>query len=375
MITPATALDTVLQATGRTTLEEAVTWIAAGLGLAAGTDLNRLLQALVALNPGEPDGPKALTMIARQASRSDLDSAAVLFKADAIVPAQTFRDALSAVAGRSPEKRLGNINASAVIAAQRANPFVIQALCTVAGLSYGDLQERVPGLPSDPANPWMPTQVRDAFALIDDVVMARVTSSLPGTVPTRPLDLMATVVGPVAPGGWATIEAQAEKGVPYEVLLAQRLAGGTWLAHRFATSGLLNHRIADQLCEALEAEGIDHRRSTSVGGTVPPSEIQALSKSDKQVAVVALDKSGHAAYAIAFGYARDSGTARKSVASLGAMKRDPKLPMAAVLSGPGWSHRNETADLAFAFDGRLFSDASIPALMRDIKDALGARGS
>jgi hypothetical protein len=207
--------------------------------------------------------------------------------------------------------------------------------------------------------------------LIDDVVMDRVATTLPGTIPTRALDLMPTVVGAVAPGGWATIEARVSVGVPYEVLLAQRAAGGTWLAHRNATSGLLSHRIADQLCEALDEVGIDYRRSTSVGGSTPPGEIQAMTNSDKQVGLVVRDKGGRAAYAIAFASARDSGTARKSVASLSAMKRDRKVPMAAVLSGPGWSHRNETADLAVAFDGRLFSDTALPVLIEDIKTVLG----
>jgi hypothetical protein len=367
-------MATVLAATGRSTLDDAVTWMAAGLNLAAGTDLNLLLQALVLLRPGEPDGTKALAVIARRASLSELDSAAVLFTPNAIIPAAKFRAALDALAAGSPERHLGNINASAVIAAQRANPFVVQTLCAVAGLSYGDLLERVPGLPPDPASPWTPSQVRDAFALVDDVVEDRVRSRLPGTIPTRPLDLMPTVVGPIQPGGWARIESQAKDGVPYEVLLAQRAAGGTWLAHRNATSGLLNHSVADELCDAMDAAGIEYRRSTALGGTTPPSEIQAMANSDKQVGIVVLDRSGRPAYAVAFGYARDSGTARKSAASLAAMKRDQTIPIAAALSGPGWSHRNETADLAIAFDGRLFSDATIPVLVRDINDVLGLSG-
>jgi hypothetical protein len=360
----------MLAATARTTIEDAATWIAAGLTLTASTNLNTLLQALVVLQPVEPDGGKALMLMARRVSRSELDSAAVLFKPEAIVPASAFRAALSAIVAASPSKTLRNINTSAVIAAQRGNPFVIQTLCAVAGLSYGDLVERVPGLPGDPTSPWTPTQVRAAFAVIDDVVMDRVATTLPGTVPTRALDLMPRVAGTVNSGGWESIEARISGGVPYEVLLAQRVAGGTWLAHRNATSGLLSHRIADQLCQALEVAGIEYRRSTSVGGSTAPGEIQAMTKSDKQVAVVVRDKAGHAAYAIAFASARDSGTARKSVASLCAMTRDLKLPMAAVLSGPGWSHRNETADLAMAFDGRLFSDAALNELVDDIRTVL-----
>lgn len=370
-MSPGEAAATVLGATGRGAVAEAVTWIANGLTLTPDTDLHCLLRALAVLNPGDPDGAKALQVITRRVTRSELDSAAILFKAESIVPASAFREALDLLARHSPEKRLRNINASAVIAAQRDNPFVIHALCAVAGLSYSDLTERVPGLPGDPSAPWGPAQARSAFALIDEITSGRVTTRLPNTIPTRPLDLMPSVVGPRSVTGWEAVELQATQGVPYEVLLAQRAAGGTWLAHRNLTSGLLNHRIADELVRELDAEGLEYRRSTLVGGTHAPGLIQDLARSDKQVGVVILNKRAGGVYAVVFASARDSGTASKSAARLRMMKHDPKIPLAIVLSGPGWAARNETADLALAFGGRLFSDMGIIALVRDVKAILG----
>jgi hypothetical protein len=48
------------------------------------------------------------------------------------------------------------------------------------------------------------------------------------------------------------------------------------------------------------------------------------------------------------------------------MRRNPDVTTAVVLSGKGWAARNETAELASAFGGRLYSDRGISALVRDI---------
>ena len=356
----------ILAATGRITLLDAYEWIAEGYGLPNHTDRHRLLRALAALAPKAQPGIRALQAVTREMTQSKLDSAAILFKPDAITPAKRFRASLELLARYSPNRSLGTVNSSAVIASQREDAFTIQTLCAVAGLSYGDLLERTSGLPSDPRGPWSPSLLRAAFQVLDDVVSGRVTSELPGTVPTRPLDLMASVVDPPASGGWQAVDIYFRNGVPYEVLLAQRAAGGTWLAHRNQSSGLLSHGIADELCAALEAKGLNYRRSTLVGGTTPPSEIQELARSDKQIGVVVLDAEGRAAYTVVMASARDSGTASKSAARLRAMKRDASVPTALILTGKGWSARNETADLAVAFGGRLFTEEGLAPLIDDV---------
>lgn len=180
----------MLAATGCEELAEALAWIASDYSLRPGSDPHLVLRALATLAPDSPDGRRALQLMARRLSRSNLDSAAVLFRPDLIAPASRFRHALERLAHHSPGHRLGNVNASALIAAQREEPFTISALCAAAGLSFGDLTERVVGLPGEPGGPWSTGQLRSAFAAIDEIVTGRVTSTLPDTMPTGPLDLM-----------------------------------------------------------------------------------------------------------------------------------------------------------------------------------------
>lgn len=369
------ARQVLLEATGREELAEALAWIASDYPFQPGSDPHLVLRALATLALDTPDGRRALQLMARRQSRSDLDSAAVLFRPDLITPASRFRHALERLAYHSPGHRLFNVNASALIAAQREEPFTISALCAVAGLSYGDLAERVAGLPGEPTGHWSTGLLRSAFAVIDEIVTGKVGAPLPNTMPTGPLDLMpglgqldTTVTG------WAAIETEFTGGVPYEVLLAQRAAGGTWLAHRNATSGMLNHQVATTLCDALAARGVAFRRSTLVGGDDAPSAIQDLARRDKQIGVVALDPGGRAAAGVVFASARDSGTASKSAARLRAMKRDSGLPIALVLTGRGWSARNETADLVLDFGGLVYTELGLEALADELAGLAGARG-
>ena len=356
----------LLAATGREDLEGALGWIASDYPLVTGARPDVLLQALATLAPASRDGKRAMQLIARCQTRSDLDSAAMLFRADTIAPARRFRAALERVRHHSPGQRLASINDTAVIAAQKDDPFTMTALCAVAGLSYSDLSERASGLPADPEAQWTNPAVRTAFAEIDAIVRGQVPATLPGTVPVGPIDLMPGLGAAGATPGWASIEGQFSNGVPYEVLLAQRLAGGTWLAHRNATSSLVNHHVADRLCDALDRRGVDYRRSTLVGGGIVPSAVQALAGSDRQVGLVALDRGKKPVGAVVFASARDSGTASKSAARIRAMTRDPAVPISLILTGRGWSVRNETAALAVDFGGRLYSETGI----NDLADVL-----
>lgn len=352
----------LLAATGRTALTDALAWIASDYSLTAGFRPGSVLQALATLNPDTQDGKRALQLMARRQTRSELNSAAILFRSNTIAPAGCFRAALERVRYHSPGRCLANINDTAVIAAQREDPFSITALCAVAGVSYSDLTERAEGMPADPEGQWSNTAVRSAFAVLDAIVRGLVPTTLADTVPVGPIDLMPALGAIGTHPGWDSVEAQYLAGVPYEVLLAQRVAGGTWLAHRNATSGLLNVHVADQLCAALDELGVGYRRSSQVGGDIKPSAIQGLAGSDKQVGLVILDRAGSPVGAVVFASARDSGTASKSAARLRAMTRDPAVPITLVLTGCGWSVRNETAALAVEFGGRLYSELGLDEL-------------
>jgi hypothetical protein len=359
----------VLAATRRLTVGDAYYWIATGGRLRDGTDQNQLLRDLVALDAGGEDSRRAVLALIRSVLASDLDSAAVVFGVNQIEPAAAYRSALDGLARRCVGGTLKAITAESVLDAQRANPFTIEALCAVAALAYPDLRARAVGVPNAPDGDWTPTTMRAAFDVIDRIVRGLDTTNLPGAVPARPLDLISDL-GATSLEGWEAIDHALGAGVPYEVLLAQRAVGGAWLAHRNSTSNLINRSVADGVAAQLERAQITFRRSTAVGGDIQPTVIRALARSDRQTGMVVLDRAAHPVYAITFATARDSGTARTSAARLRAMARDRSLPMALVLTGGGWSERNEIGALARDFGGRVFSEKGIAELIVDIKSVL-----
>lgn len=363
----------VLAATGQQTLGDAYYWIATGGGLAKGTDLNQLLRDLLAIDDDHEDARKAVLSLLRSVLASGVDSAAVIFCASQIVPPADYRVALDALAHRCAGGSIRTITAEVALDAQRSNPFTILALCAVAGLSYSDLRGRAKVIPNSPDGDWSPRAMRAAFDVIDRVVRGHDTTDLPNAMPARPLELI-PALGKMKHEGWDAVDSALTGGVPYEVLLAQRTVGGAWLAHRNSTSNMLSRWVADSVAGELEHNGLVFRRSTSIGGSTPPAVIKNLSQSDGQTGIVVLGHRGTATYAITFATARDSGTARTSAARLRAMKRDASLPMALVLTGNGWSERNEIEPLARSFEGRVFSERGITALINDVKTVLAEEG-
>lgn len=172
----------LLQATGKTSIAQAIDWIANGYGLDEGVDRHDLFVELVSHGAQRPSAAydKALQRLTREVTQSGFDSASVLLEINSVPKPMEFRQALDAVARLCPSRGLDTISDSAIIAAQRAEPLTMEALCAVAGLSYSELRERGSGLPSDPRSSWSPSKVREAFRILDDVVNRRVSSQLPG---------------------------------------------------------------------------------------------------------------------------------------------------------------------------------------------------
>jgi hypothetical protein len=354
----------LLDATGCSTTAEALAWLADDHPIDRGADLHELLRAIVMQRDENEARTKALRRLARILAVSDLDSATILFESETIVPASRFRETLGRLAARCPDGTLGGITASALIAAQRDDHFTLEALCAVAGLSYKELTDRVEDLPSSPSASFGPSQLRRAYAAVDAIVQGQTTTDLPGAVPARPLELMPAIG--LGKNGWAAVEELRTGGLPYDILLAQRAAGGSWLAHRNRTSSKLAPLVADRLCQELDLREVPYRRSTGVGGDTSPGDMSELSGCDKQLGLVVLDPEGRVVFGVIFSTARDSGTASKSASRLRAMKRPRGLPVAVVVAGPGWAARNETADLALDFDGRLYSERALPQLADEI---------
>jgi hypothetical protein len=360
----------LLAATGTPSVADAVSWLADGHPIEAGSDLHAVLRALVLQKPSA-DYERATRRIARIVAASHLDTAAVLFDRQAIVPAARFAQALSGLAAKCHGGNLDQISASALISAQREDSFTLEALAAVAGLSYNELADRVDSLPSAPTGPFMPSQIRAAFATLDGIVKGILSTDWPDAVSARPLELMPGIG--LGRSGWDAIEDMRANGVPYEVLLAQRVAGGSWLAHRNRTSSKLATMLAAELCRELDRNNVPYRRSTALGGDRTGREIAELSGCDKQLGLLILDPDERAAFGVIFSVARDSGTASKNASRLRAMKRSPTLRIALMVAGPGWAARNETADLAVHFGGYLYSDSAIQILVKDIVTQLPQR--
>jgi hypothetical protein len=129
--------DVLARATGRSSVAEALAWIADNHSLERGINLHELPRAIVLQVGSSAEAEGALRHIARVVAASDLDSVEVLFAPETIVSADRFCDTLSRLAVRCHGGTLAGITASAVVAAQRADPFTLETLCVVAGLSYG----------------------------------------------------------------------------------------------------------------------------------------------------------------------------------------------------------------------------------------------
>lgn len=362
--------------TGRSSAVEALKWLAEGHPLPKGADLSALLRATVAAVAAGDGGVSdavlrdALLKITRLATRSELDTATFILDAQAIVPAEKYKRALDLLATKNGGSVAG-LTSDAFASAQRADPFVIEMLCAVAGITYKELRERLDDqIPGRIDAKWDSSQRKLAFKEIDGIVQGKVATTVAGAIPARPVELMPQLSG-LSAQGWQAVEAMRWGGVPYEVLLVQRSVGSAWMAHRNTTSNQVSRLIADQLCTALDRHGLDYVRSKGVGGDTPQADVNHLTGTKGQIGVLVRDSSTTPAYAVAISVARDSGSARKSGSTLQTLGQ-ANVPVAVVVSGPGWAKRRETAELAKAFGGRLFSETAIGALADEIARTVAA---
>ena len=363
------AKQIVLLATKRATVDDALAWISEGHDLSV--DMGPRLLVAVSIQQETELQALALRRLVREKARSEIDTASVLFSPDRFPSPDRFRRVLDLLARKSSDGALTGLRASGVIAAQREDAFTIEVLCEIAGLSYRDLRERLTDadLPNEPGAAWKPSAVTAAFAVIDGIVRGQETTTLTGAIPARPLEHIVGNETFGALSGWALVESLRRDGIPFEYLLAQRHVGSAWGIHRNRTSSDVNRSIASRLCERLDERGVAYRRSTALGGTYAPKAVQELTGGGKEIGLVALDRSETPICGVVFSTARDSGSARTTARKLRANAM-ANVPIAVVVSGRGWAARdNETAALAIALDGRLFSDTSLDDLAQLIGDA------
>lgn len=358
--------DQLLAATSRGDVQDALHWIAERRPLARSVPTNALLKALVtAADLGLPSADAALREASRTALSSTLDTSADLLSTDTIVRPDRYSKALAEVASCIATGSLVDITAEAVGAAQSMDDSVVETLGLVAGLSWRDLRDRagargVP-LPSKSSGPWKSDQVRTIFALVDEVVTGKAQPQLLGAVAARPIELLLGTHGT----GWSAVEALRTGGVTYGTLLAQRDVGSAWSAHRNRTNNEISRLMVLRLLEALEAVGVGYW-STEGHSSVPKNFLagKAVKKGKTlgQLSVVTRDSGGSPRYAVLIAVARDGGTARRSAATVLKLPGDLVLPGVAVLLGTGWSERSESDDLVRAFEGRVYTERTLPDL-------------
>lgn len=365
----------LVSATGRSEVKDALNWIAERRPLLVGIPTNALLTALVAAVDADlPEALPALREASRAALSSTLDTSADLLSTDTIMPPYRYDQALSDAAACTPTGSLESLDADTVGAAQAANPSVMVTLALVAGLSWRDLQDRarargVP-LPGEPTGQWRRGQTQVAFDVIDEVVTGRVKPQLVEAVASRPIELLLSLHGE----GWAAVERARAERISYGTLLAQRDVGSAWSAHRNRTNNEISRVMVKRVLTMLNAAGVNHW-STDGSNAVPSKFLAAKAvKKGKplgQLSVVTRNAMGDPRYAVLIAVARDGGTARKSAATVLKLPAHLVLPGVAVLVGMGWSARGESDDLVRAFEGRVYTEHTLPqlaAMAADLSD-------
>jgi hypothetical protein len=364
-----TAAAVLIAATACADLDAAVSWLSEGRQLRSDAYSWRDTFAALSLLPESPLTSEALRRVATRSAVSQLDSSADLLALERVMTPERYASALQTLKVHALGGLLGNLTAEAVHAAQSDNDDVISCLCEVAGLSYRDLADRLRTSgevtpPGEPESPWSIAQTKAAWKIIDSYVTGKLTAKAPGATPARALEQLFGVPGQEKQG-WPLIDELTSHGVPYSLLLAQRGAGGAWLAHRNRTNNLLvaivveqiQTALADAKVETLTQGALGRRRWLELMGSDGlPLQLCAIRRND--------DHDPEPLLGITVANARDGGTVRKSAGTLKVIPaRFADLPLAAVVIGPGWADRVlDTAELGRAFSGRVFTDMQLAGL-------------
>ncbi len=347
----------ILSATARASLRDALAWLAEDHPMPGGTDWAALVGALVRVDDKDSHWSRALRRAVRHATSSDYDTSRMLFEVSRLNGPGDFARALTTLLGESVNGTFGGLTPRAVLRAQDMDPLCIKALCLAVGVTYRDAEEWY----RDGAE-WTLEAVGGLLEYLTRLVDGTVKAPMPGTTPARGVELVFGLGR-----GWAYLDALRAEGVPYEVLLAQRAAGGPWHAHKNATTGRVNDPPADAVAHALDERRIEYRRSSTVGGTASQRDLQKLCGiADKRIGLVVVRRR-RAVFAVVFSSAHDGGTARANGDGLMHIPHSP-IPVAVVLTGGGWADRIETDRLAMKFHGRVFTERTLSQLVQLIAE-------
>jgi hypothetical protein len=361
----------LLAATHRRTVANALSWIAEGHALDESVSLNSVVEAVLEAERVGANAREAVVAISQRLTRSLLDPATMLFDQGLMPSARTLREALDVLASKCSSGSLDSVTATAVRNAQHAHNGVMETLCALAGITFDELGDRMAevALPGDVKGAWNTVQLNRAFEELDSIVRGTTTSGAADALPTRPVELVERVAGPDAAGGWERIEALRTGGVPYEILLAQRIVGSSWGQHRNRTSKRPTRAVALDLRERVRARGCDVLLVSGYGGDTSQADVNELVGGSGDIGLVVRTTGDYRPfYAVTFTLAKDGGSARKSGGTKIKMAR-PRVPVAVVALGPGWAQRRETADLVRSFEGAIFTELTLDALVDRIASA------
>jgi hypothetical protein len=342
---------------------QAVKYLGEGRSLRGKPQPAKVMAALLALEATDGEELRsavgeALAHYARVAIESQFDTSAELLAVDTVLstPAR-LRAALEEVAKHTTTRTLASITSAAVSAAQQTDPYVVEALAVVAGLTSKELRSRtdrlrppvkLPGPGS--RGPWSPRQVQAAFDVIDRIVRDETPQATPGTTPMRPVELLLDD----SQGTWQAVATWLAAGVPYEMLLTQRVVGSAWGTHRNSTSGKVQDLILSALAAQLDERGVGYKKHgrARFGADTVAGQVR-LTVGDGRLGVVV-------------SVANDGGTANKSGAAMLRLADVASISLSIVLVGRGWSERRETVSLVRAFSGRIYSERTLNDLVDDL---------
>jgi hypothetical protein len=165
---------------------------------------------------------------------------------------------------------------------------------------------------------------------------------------------------------WASVRRYAADGVPYEVLLHQRLYGGAFRQLLDATSGRRGDQLEEIVRDLLDHHGIgyvrtgggnQHEIAARFGLTVRPApDFVVFDGRDSLRAMIECK------------WANDGGTARDKASRFRSLREEARrlggVPVFAVLAGLGWARTSDAlGPVVRDTDGRVFLPATIASLV------------
>ncbi|MFI5400382.1 MAG: hypothetical protein ACHQZQ_04950 [SAR324 cluster bacterium] len=203
-------------------------------------------------------------------------------------------------------------------------------------------------------------KVADTFGMtIDSMMRGRILNSPPAGT-RRKQDK------PDTARGWKTVREFAERGVPLDVFLHQRLYGGAFNQLLNATGKMRG----DSLEDAVQAILDDHKIGYLRTGSGNQGQIQAQFEISVRPApdFVIHDKDNRLRALLECKATNDGGTARDKASRFASLRAEKSrlggIPVFAVLSGLGWRRvRDALGPVVRDTEGRVFTPSTLPQLV------------